>query len=143
MYVVQAAAMGILGAIAGAALGVAIQFGLPLMIKDFLPVEVDVTLEPQAIITGVLIGGWIALIFALRPLLALRNVSPLQTLRRDADAEVLRMHWNDWPRVIVNAALVASVIAIALLRAANIRQGMWISVATKVTIATITADSVS
>ena len=113
MYVVQAAAMGILGAVAGAALGVAIQFGLPLAVKDFLPVEVDVTLEPQAIITGVLIGGWIALIFALRPLLALRNVSPLQTLRRDADSEVLRMRWNDWPRVIVNAALGASGVAIA------------------------------
>lgn len=141
MYVVQAAAMGILGAIAGAALGVAIQFGLPLMVKDFLPVEVDVTLEPQAIITGVLIGGWIALIFALRPLLALRNVSPLQTLRRDADAEVLRMHWNDWPRVIVNAALVASVVAIALLRAADIKQGLWISVATGGAIAVLVASA--
>jgi putative ABC transport system permease protein len=141
MYVVQAAAMGILGAVAGAALGVAIQFGLPVMVKDFLPVEVDVTLEPKAIITGVLIGGWIALIFALRPLLALRNVSPLQTLRRDADAEVLRMHWNDWPRVIVNAALVASVVAIALLRATNLKQGLWISAATGGAIAILVASA--
>jgi putative ABC transport system permease protein len=141
MYVVQAAAMGILGALAGAALGVAIQFGLPLMVKDFLPVEVDVTLEPKAIVTGVLIGGWIALIFALRPLLALRNVSPLQTLRRDADSEVLRMHWNDWPRVIVNAALVASVVAIALLRAADLKQGLWISVATGGAIAVLVAGA--
>jgi putative ABC transport system permease protein len=98
--------------------------------KDFLPVDVKVQLEPQAILTGVLIGGWIALIFALRPLLALRNVSPLQTLRRDADSEVLRMRWNDWPRVAVNAALVASVVAIGLLRAANIKQGFWISAST-------------
>ncbi|HYN82537.1 MAG TPA: FtsX-like permease family protein [Gemmatimonadaceae bacterium] len=141
MYVIQAAAMGILGALAGAALGVAIQFGLPLLVKDFLPVDVDVTLEPQAIITGVLIGGWIALIFALRPLLALRNVSPLQTLRRDADAEVLRMHWNDWPRVVVNAALVASIVAIALLRATNLEQGLWISAATGGAIAVLVASA--
>lgn len=141
MYVVQAAAMGILGAIIGAALGVAIQFGLPVAVKDFLPVEVDVTLEPRAIITGVLIGGWIALIFALRPLLALRNVSPLQTLRRDADAAVLRMHWNDWPRVIVDAALVGSVVAIALLRAASIKQGLWISAATGGAIAVLVASA--
>jgi putative ABC transport system permease protein len=130
MYVAQAAAMGLLGALAGAALGVAVQFGLPVVFKDFLPVDVKVQLEPQAILTGVLIGGWIALIFALRPLLALRNVSPLQTLRRDADSEVLRMRWNDWPRVAVNAALVASVVAIGLLRAANIKQGFWISAST-------------
>jgi putative ABC transport system permease protein len=141
MYVAQAAVMGVLGATAGAALGVAIQFGLPIVLKDFLPVDVKVTLEPQAILTGVVIGGWIALIFALRPLLALRNVSPLQTLRRDADAEVLRMRWNDWPRMIVNAALVASVIAIALLRAANVRQGLWISGATGAAIAVLVAGA--
>lgn len=130
MYVAQAAAMGVLGSIVGAALGVAIQFGLPTVFKDFLPVDVTVSLEPQAILTGVMIGGWIALIFALRPLLALRNVSPLQTLRRDADAELLRMHWNDWPRVLVNVALVASVVTIALLRSSNVKQGLWISVGT-------------
>ncbi|MEP6906120.1 MAG: FtsX-like permease family protein, partial [Gemmatimonadales bacterium] len=130
MYVAQAAVMGLVGALVGAALGVAIQFGLPLVFKDFLPVDVSVTLEPQAIITGIAIGGWIALIFALRPLLALRNVSPLQTLRRDADAQILRMRWNDWPRVIVNIALVASVVAIALLRAGDMKQGLWISAAT-------------
>jgi putative ABC transport system permease protein len=141
MYVIQAAAMGIVGALAGAALGVAIQFGLPLLVKDFLPVEVDVTLEPQAIITGVLIGGWIALIFALRPLLALRNVSPLQTLRRDADSEILRMHWNDWPRVAVNAALVGSVVAIGLLRATNLEQGLWMSAATGGAIVVLVASA--
>jgi putative ABC transport system permease protein len=139
MYVAQAAVMGLLGAIVGAALGVAIQFGLPLVFKDFLPVDVTVSLEPQAIITGIAIGGWIALIFALRPLLALRNVSPLQTLRRDADSQILRMRWNDWPRVAVNVALVASVVAIALLRAGNMKQGMWISVATGGAIAILVA----
>ena len=130
MYVAQAAAMGILGAIAGAALGVAIQFGLPSVFGDFLPVDVSVSLEPTALLTGVIIGGWIALIFSLRPLLALRNVSPLQTLRRDADSEILRMRWNDIPRIAVNVALGLSVVAIALLRASTIRQGLWISAAT-------------
>ncbi len=130
MYVAQAAAMGILGAIAGAALGVAIQFGLPSVFGDFLPVDVSVSLVPSALLTGVIIGGWIALIFSLRPLLALRNVSPLQTLRRDADSEILRMRWNDIPRIAVNVALGLSVVAIALLRASTIRQGLWISAAT-------------
>ena len=130
MYVAQAAAMGLLGALAGAALGVAVQFGLPSVFGDFLPVDVSVSLEPSAILTGVIIGGWIALIFSLRPLLALRNVSPLQTLRRDADSEVLRMRWNDIPRVAVNVAMGLSVVAIALLRSPTIEEGLWISLAT-------------
>ncbi|HEU4879972.1 MAG TPA: FtsX-like permease family protein, partial [Gemmatimonadaceae bacterium] len=130
MYVAQAAGMGILGAIAGAALGVAVQFGLPSVFGDFLPVDVKVTLEPMAILTGILVGGWIALVFSLRPLLALRNVSPLQTLRRDADSEVLKMRWNDIPRVAVNVALLASIVVIALFRASTPRQGLVISIAT-------------
>jgi putative ABC transport system permease protein len=142
MYVAQAAAMGIIGAIAGAAIGVAVQFALPSVFGDFLPVDVKVTLEPTAILIGVLIGGWIALIFSLRPLLALRNVSPLQTLRRDADSEVLRMRWNDIPRVAVNVALVASVVAIALLRASTLRQGLGISVATFVVIGVLTLSAI-
>jgi putative ABC transport system permease protein len=130
IYVVQAAAMGLLGAAAGAALGVAIQFLLPQALTGFLPIDVKVTLVPTAVLTGLGVGGWIALIFALRPLLALRNVSPLQTLRRDTDADVLRMRWTDAPRIVVNAALVLSVLGIALSRAQTTRQAFAISAAT-------------
>ncbi len=130
MYVAQAAVMGLAGAMLGAAAGVGIQFLLPLAFVGLLPVDVHVTAEPVAILTGVLIGGWIALVFALRPLLALRNVSPLQTLRRDADSDVLRMHWNDVPRLVVNAALVLSVVGVAIARAQSVKQGLWLAAAT-------------
>ena len=142
MYVVQAAAMGIVGALAGAAIGIAVQFGLSSVFSDFLPVDVSVTLEPAAILTGVIIGGWIALIFSLRPLLALRNVSPLQTLRRDADSEVLRMRWNDFPRILIDVALVASVVVIAVLRSSNIREGLGFSIATIAVIGVLTLAAV-
>jgi putative ABC transport system permease protein len=143
MYVAQAAVMGILGAIAGAALGVAVQFGLPSVFGDFLPVDVSVSVEPSAVLTGIIIGGWIALIFSLRPLLALRNVSPLQTLRRDADSEILKMRWNDAPRVAVNVALGLSVVAIALLRATDRQQGLWISAATLGVLGILTLSAIS
>jgi len=134
IYVAQAAAMGLLGAAAGAALGVAVQFILPHALTDFLPVDVHVSLVPSAVFTGLAVGGWIALIFALRPLLALRNVSPLQTLRRDTDSDVLRMRWSDAPRLLVNAALVVSVVGIALTRARTTKQAFSMSAATGVAI---------
>src|SRR4030088_270495 len=130
IYVVQAAGMGLAGAAAGAALGVAIQFVLPQALTDFLPIDVKVTLVPVAVLTGLAVGGWIALIFALRPLLALRNVSPLQTLRRDTDADVLRMRWTDAPRIGVDVAMVLSVVLIALTRAQTAKQAIWMSAAT-------------
>jgi putative ABC transport system permease protein len=43
VYVLQAAAMGLVGALAGAALGIALQFALPAVVSDFLPVDVRVS----------------------------------------------------------------------------------------------------
>ena len=57
--------------------------------SDFLPVDVDVRLAPSAMLLGLGIGVWVALLFALRPLVALRRVSPLQALRREPDADAL------------------------------------------------------
>ena len=141
IYVTQAAAMGIVGALIGAALGVAIQFAIPIALKGILPVDVSVTFVPRAVLTGLLVGGWTALIFALRPLLALRNVSPLQTLRRDTDAEILKMRWRDAPRLAVNVALVASVIAISLMRARNWKEALAISSATGFAILSLVASA--
>jgi putative ABC transport system permease protein len=122
IYVVQAAAMGLLGAIFGAALGVLVQFGLPVVLRDVLPVDVSVQLVPKAIGLGLGIGVWVSLIFALRPLLALRGVSPLQTLRRESDSEVMRRARRDSAALVAGFAIVASVLAIALTRAGSIER---------------------
>jgi len=122
IYVAQAAVMGLLGASVGVLLGIAIQFTLPIAIKNFLPVSVSVTLDWRAIAMGLAIGVWVALVFALRPLLALRRVSPLQALRRDTaalDAE----RSKDVATHLVNIALVGSVLLLAFQRAGSVKRG--------------------
>lgn len=129
IYVLQAAAMGLVGAVAGAALGVGFQYALPWVLKDFLPVDVRVTLAPAAIWLGLAVGVWVALIFALRPLLALRRISPLQTLRRESDANVMRRAQRDSAALVVTFAIIASVLAIALARAGSVRRALGYSAA--------------
>ncbi len=124
IYVLQAAAMGFAGALAGAAAGVAVQFALPWVLADFLPVDVSVRLAPQALALGLGIGVWVALIFSLRPLLSLRGISPLQTLRRESDASVMKRAQRDSAAMVVTFAIVASVLVIALTRAGTLERAL-------------------
>ena len=129
LYVVQSAAMGLVGAIAGTLLGIAIQFLLPGVVSDFLPIDVELALEPRPLIMGLATGVWVSLMFAMRPLLALRRVSPLQAIRREMDNTALPREWKDPTRLTVDALLVGSIIGIVVARIGSVRQGLYISAA--------------
>jgi putative ABC transport system permease protein len=129
VYVTQAALMGLAGAAAGVLLGLGFQFLIPRVIGDFLPVDVTVRPEPVAILSGLLVGLWVALVFALRPLLGLRRVSPLQAIRRDVDPGALRGRRFDWASRLVDLAVGASVLALAVNRTGRVREGVGITAA--------------
>ncbi len=141
IYLLQAAAMGLVGAAAGALLGVGMQFTVPLLVADFLPVDVSPTLAPSAIALGFIVGLWVALVFALRPLIALRNVSPLQALRREAESAALGLHRRDWARTVVSASILVGVLVIAILRAPEPHQGVAMSGAIAVVIAALVGSA--
>jgi putative ABC transport system permease protein len=124
IYTVQAAVMGFIGALAGVALGVGIQFLMPYGLKDFLPVDVEVRLAPSSILLGLGIGVWVALLFSLRPLVALRRVSPLQALRREPDADALGRARRDPLRILLSLAIGVSVLELGLSRANTVQRGL-------------------
>jgi putative ABC transport system permease protein len=140
MYVTQAAVMGVAGAVLGAMLGVLVQVALPRLAQGFLPVDVAVRLEPSAILLGIAVGAWVALIFALRPLLRLRHISPLQTLRRDVDAQVLRGRRRDLGEIVVTLAIVASVLAVSFARATDATAAIAIALGTATAIGALLAS---
>ena len=129
IYGLQAAMMGLAGAAAGAALGVAIQLALPGLVRELLPVDITVSLSPMAIASGLGVGVWVALAFALRPLISVRDISPLQVLRTEVDESARRPWYRDWGGLTVLAGIVASVIALAISRAGGVREGLAISAA--------------
>ena len=124
IYLLQAAAMGLVGAAAGALIGIALQFGVPTLIADFLPVQVSPSFAPGAVVLGFVVGLWVALVFALRPLIALRNVSPLQALRRETEGATMRAERRDWARHAVGATILGGVLLIAVTRARSPLEGL-------------------
>lgn len=83
IYLVQIMIMGLAGSVVGALLGTLLQFVLPAVFEDFLPVEVNVAVSWGSVGFGILTGLLVSLLFALLPLLKIRKVSPMATLRPD------------------------------------------------------------
>ena len=81
IYLIQIVGIGLIGSALGAILGTLIQQFLPVVLKDFLPVEITVAISWAAIAQGLLLGLIISILFALLPLVSVRNISPLNTLR--------------------------------------------------------------
>jgi putative ABC transport system permease protein len=81
IYLIQITGVGFIGSVLGAFLGTFIQQVLPWVLKDFLPFTIDVSTSWGAIGQGVLLGVLISILFALLPLISVRNISPLNTLR--------------------------------------------------------------
>ncbi len=82
IYLLQILVMGLIGAIMGAILGSILQKLLPIILGEFLPLEnVSTDISLDAVFLGIITGVAVAVLFALIPLLGIRKISPLKTLR--------------------------------------------------------------
>ncbi len=126
IYLAQAAVMGLVGSGLGVIFGLVLQLALPAVFGAFLPLDVSVRPSLSAIATGFGVGLWVALIFALLPLLAIRTVTPLAVLRRDVDTAIAPRadRWT-W---IARAALALSVIALSAIQVGHLLRGLGFAV---------------
>jgi putative ABC transport system permease protein len=123
VYLVQAAVVGLIGSLAGAVLGAAVQLVLPRVLGDLLPVDVAYRLSWRALLGGLGLGLWVALAFSLLPLLAVRRVSPLAVLRRPYEEDAATPP-REPARLLAVLALVATVVALAVLQAGRALPGL-------------------
>jgi len=86
IYLIQIAAMGLLGGIIGTGFGLLLQELFPLFLQDLLPVDVEMSFSPQVILMGLLLGILMSVLFALYPLMGTLYISPLQALRVQDDS---------------------------------------------------------
>ncbi|NER12901.1 FtsX-like permease family protein [Leptobacterium flavescens] len=81
IYLIQIAWMGLAGGIIGTLIGIGLQQSFPLILQEFLPFEVEISLTAQPVILGLLLGIFMSVLFALLPLLNTWYVAPLEVLR--------------------------------------------------------------
>jgi len=125
-YLLQTGVLGLAGAAVGVGGGLAAQWLLPRVLEGVLPVGVEFAVHWPSVALGLGVGVWVAVAFALPPLLRVRGVAPLRALRRDAgerdDGGV------DWPRVAAQAMIGGSVVALGVLQAPGWREGVLFAV---------------
>ncbi|HEX2205233.1 MAG TPA: FtsX-like permease family protein [Longimicrobium sp.] len=139
VYALQAGAMGLVGALLGAGIGMAVQWVLPRLLADLLPIEVGTAIDLPSLATGVGIGVWIALAFALLPLLATRRISPLEAIRRRVEsADGARRRPDGWT-LFAGLLLAASIAALVLAQAGTVRAGLGFTAGIAVTLAALWA----
>ena len=120
IYLLEAGVMGLVGSVAGAILGIGLQRLLPGLLSGLLPVDVTPTLSWNAAALGIGMGLWVALVFALLPLLAVRRVSPLSALRRPYESE--KSPRDRWA-ILAFLVLAGSTVALAAHQTGSWRQG--------------------
>jgi putative ABC transport system permease protein len=81
IFLLQITGIGIFCSVIGAILGALIQQVLPSLIQDLIPFKIESFISWPSIAQGIALGIVISILFALLPLVAIRNISPLNTLR--------------------------------------------------------------
>ncbi len=115
IHLLQLQFFGILGAIAGSLLGVALPFLVPRVLGPFLPFSVEIQVSMPALLTGLLFGWFIVTGAALLPLLGIRKISPLNVLRAGVDPP--SRGWRDPLVWGIGALFVLGMLAFVLLPA--------------------------
>ncbi len=83
VYFAQIIGLGALGVVVGCLLGSVVQIILPRVLTDFIPLEVQMKISWPAMLQGLTIGLLITSLFSVLPLLGIRKISPLRTLRQN------------------------------------------------------------
>lgn len=127
IYLLQGLGLGAVGAGLGAGLGLGVQLALPGLLRDFLPFAFEVSVSWSALGQGLGAGLVVSLAFALLPLLEVRRVSPLLTLRSalaDTNGRA-----RDWGQVALLGVIVLLIFSFAVWQTGRWQWGAGFAVA--------------
>lgn len=121
-YLLQILSLGLLGSLFGAALA---RIALWLIRQNYvesLPAQMNYSLQPGAVLQGVLLGLAISALFSLLPLLKIRNIKPRLLLRDQTGEEMKRF---DLPTWAIGAFSLAGLLLLAIWQAGSWKVGLY------------------
>ncbi|MGH9346358.1 MAG: ABC transporter permease [Vicinamibacterales bacterium] len=121
LYTTQVILLGLAGSLLGVALAAAAVAAVPAFAGTTVQMlQVEYALTASAAVQGVSVGMLVSLLFALVPLLEIRNVKPSLLLRHDIPSTP----GVDWVKWGVTAAVAAALVAVATWQAGSVRIGL-------------------
>ncbi|MEQ8469946.1 MAG: FtsX-like permease family protein [Marinoscillum sp.] len=113
IFLIQVGIFGFIGSALGSLLGVGLHVYLPILVKDFIPVDLVPSFSWLSVLSGIAIGVVVSVLFALISLVSLRNVSPLQAIRSDSESTKFKL---DWMQVYVGIVILAFLLLLVYLQ---------------------------
>jgi len=123
VYLVQSLALGVLGSVMGVTLAALAIAAIPNDLNQIGTLTVSYGLSASAVAQGMGIGVLVSLLFALVPLLEVRQVKPSLLLRQES----LAYRW-DWLQIAATIAVGGALVALASWQAASLRIGLGVCV---------------
>lgn len=116
IYFIQVFVLGILGSLIGVTLGAAVQRIIPIVFKNFIPLDISFVISWPAIVQGLILGIVVSVLFTILPLVAVRFVPPLAVLRSESK-DVMRFSKMRWTAIVL--------IVLFPFAAATFQAGSW------------------
>lgn len=85
VFFIQILAVGIIGSILGVIHGIFVQYVLPMVVSDFMPVDVAPQISWFSALKGLVLGLIISTLFSVLPLVNIRFIAPLIILRETVE----------------------------------------------------------
>lgn len=127
IYTLQAVLLGLAGGVAGLAVGAAVQWAFPLLLRRYFQFE-SIAWSGSFAIEGIGAGLLVALLLTVPPLLAIRDVKPALIFRREMPEAKppLRLRLRGMlPSLGSGALILAGLAAMAAWLAGSVKVGAW------------------
>lgn len=116
IFFIQALALGFLGSLLGVVLGHYLQMYIPLLLSDFIPLDINFGISWNAVLLGLGTGLASTLLFSFLPLKNIRHISPINALQTGSDTS----HTRTSGKVLIITGILAVTLALAIVQSKSV-----------------------